>query len=177
MTEAGPLSRVVRIDALPKEGQTLTVEASPAEREALASLYKLPAIAALTATLHVEPAGGGGARVTGVVHGAVTQICVVSLELFNATVEEHVEVRFAPQADEDLSRRAGRETLAFSLADEDDPDPVIDGKIDLGALAAEFFALGLDPYPRKPGAEFVAPAEPAPPDSPFAALAARPAKR
>ncbi len=177
MTEAGPLSRVVRIDALPKEGQTLTVEASPTEREALASLYKLPAIAALTATLHVEADGGGGARVTGVVHGAVTQICVVSLEPFNATVEEPVEALFAPQADEDLSRRAGRETLAFSLADEDDPDPVIDGKIDLGALAAEFFALGLDPYPRKPGAEFVAPAEPAPPDSPFAALAARPAKR
>jgi len=67
--------------------------------------------------------------------------------------------------------------LAFSLADEDDPDPVIDGKIDLGALATEFFALGLDPYPRKPGVEFVAPAESAPPDSPFAALAARPAKR
>ena len=53
---------------------------------------------------------------------------------------------------------AARETLTVSLADEDDPDPVIDGKIDLGALTAEFFALGLDPYPRKPGAEFVAPA-------------------
>ena len=49
MTEAGPLSRIVRIDALPKEGQTVTIEANPAEREALASLYKLPAIAALSA--------------------------------------------------------------------------------------------------------------------------------
>ncbi len=41
------------------------------------------------------------------------------------------------------------ETVAFG--GEDPPDPIIDGKIDLGALAAEFFALGLDPYPRKPG--------------------------
>ena len=49
MTEAGPLSRVVRVDALPREGQTVTIEASPAEREALATLYGLPAIAALTA--------------------------------------------------------------------------------------------------------------------------------
>ncbi|HEY1452267.1 MAG TPA: DUF177 domain-containing protein, partial [Roseiarcus sp.] len=55
-------------------------------------------------------------------------------------------------------------------------DPVIDGKIDLGALTAEHFALGLDPYPRKPGAEFVAPDEQAAPDSPFAALA-KPAER
>jgi hypothetical protein len=38
MTEAGPLTRLVRVDALPQEGQTVTIEASPAEREALASL-------------------------------------------------------------------------------------------------------------------------------------------
>jgi hypothetical protein len=55
--------------------------------------------------------------------------------------------------------------------DEDPPDPIIDGRIDLGALAAEFLALGLDPYPRKPGAAFEG-AEPEPErDSPFAALA------
>ncbi|MGB7126998.1 MAG: DUF177 domain-containing protein, partial [Methylovirgula sp.] len=28
------------------------------------------------------------------------------------------------------------------------------GMIDVGALAAEFLALGLDPYPKKPGVEF-----------------------
>ena len=37
---------------------------------------------------------------------------------------------------------------------EEPPDAIVDGKIDLGALAAEFLALGLDPYPRKPGASF-----------------------
>jgi len=177
MTEAAPLTRMVRVDALPWEGQAVTIEASPAEREALASRYKLPAIAALTATLRVEPVGRGEARVTGAVHGEFTQICVVSLEPFAATVDEAVDVRFAPQAEEDSARRAARETLTFSLADEDDPDPVIDGKIDFGALTAEFFALGLDPYPRKPGVEFVTPAEQAAPDSPFSALAAKPAKR
>jgi uncharacterized metal-binding protein YceD (DUF177 family) len=177
VTETQPLSRVVRIEALPKEGQTVTIEASPAEREALAKLYELPAIAALTATLRVVPAGRAGARVTGDVHGELTQVCVVSLEPFEATVDEPVDVRFAPEAEEDSARRAARETVTLSLAHEDDPDPIIDGKIDLGALAAEFFALGLDPYPRKPGAEFVAPPEQTPSDSPFAALAARRVKR
>ena len=28
------------------------------------------------------------------------------------------------------------------------------GRIDFGALTAEFLALGLDPYPRKPGITF-----------------------
>ena len=59
------------------------------------------------------------------------------------------------------------------LPDEDEPDPIIDGKIDLGALAAEFFALGLDPYPRKPGATFEESTESEPADSPFSALAKR----
>jgi Large ribosomal RNA subunit accumulation protein YceD len=177
MTEAGPFTRLVRVDALPREGQNVIIEANPAEREALASLYELPEIAALTATLRVEPAARGGARVTGTVHGEFTQICVVSLEPFDATVDEAVDVRFAPQEEKDSARKAGRETLTLSLADDDDPDPVIDGRIDLGALAAEFFALGLDPYPRKPGVEFVAPAAQAAPDSPFAALAGKPAKR
>jgi hypothetical protein len=173
MTEAEPFTRVVRVDAFPQEGQTVTIEASPAEREALASLYNLPAIALLTATLHIEPSGSGGARVTGAVHGEVTQICVVSLEPFAATVDEAVDVQFAPQAEEDSNRRTARETLTLSLADEDDPDPMIDGKIDLGALAAEFLALGLDPYPRKPGVVFEPPVEAAHNSLPFASLRGR----
>ena len=48
------------------------------------------------------------------------------------------------------------------------------GVIDLGAVATEFLILGIDPYPRKPGAVFAAP--PAAPgeaaEHPFAALAA-----
>jgi len=41
-------------------------------------------------------------------------------------------------------------------------------------VAAEFLALALDPYPRKPGVEFESPQPEAEPDekaSPFAALA------
>ena len=178
MTEKTIVSRLVRVDALPREGQVVAIEASPAEREELASFYRLPAIAALTATLRVDPWGKGGARVTGAVHGEHTQICVVSLERFPATVDEDVDVRFAPQTAAKSGPRSGsmatEETQTFSLADEDEPDPVIDGKIDLGALTAELFALGLDPYPRKPGAvldEERTNSEPT--GLPFAALAQR----
>ena len=58
-------------------------------------------------------------------------------------------------------RSAGNET-----------EPLIGGSIDLGALATEFLILGLDPYPRKPGATFQPPADAKPEESPFAALAA-----
>ena len=63
------------------------------------------------------------------------------------------------------------------MTDESDTDPIVDGKIDLGALAAEFFALGLDPYPRKPGVSFESPEEPEATVSPFSALASRVGKK
>jgi uncharacterized metal-binding protein YceD (DUF177 family) len=174
MSEEKLFSRVVRVDAIPREGQVVTIEAAPAERKELASFYQLPAIAALTATLRVEPCGRGGARVTGAVHGEVTQTCVVSLEPFPATIDEEVDVRFAPQTGANSGSMATNEAPTFSLADEDEPDPVMDGTIDLGALAAEFLALGLDPYPRKPGAVFDEDRTNSEPTaSPFAALLQR----
>jgi len=174
MSEGKLFARVVRLDAIPREGQVVTIEANPAEREKLASLYQLPAVAVLTATLRVEPWGRGGARVTGAVHGELTQTCVVSLDPFPATVDEEVDVRFAPQQAVDSGSTAANEGQTSSLADEDEPDPVIDGTIDLGALAAEFLALGLDPYPRKPGAAFGEErTNPEPKESPFAALLQR----
>jgi uncharacterized metal-binding protein YceD (DUF177 family) len=146
------------------------IEADAAERAALAALNRLPEIASFTATLDVKRASRGAVRVTGAVHAEFTQVCVVSLEPFDTTVDEAIEVRFAPAAEEHAPRRRSGEEDILSIGDEDEPDTILDGRIDLGALAAEFFALALDPYARKPGVAF----EPAPiesePDSPFAGL-------
>jgi Large ribosomal RNA subunit accumulation protein YceD len=166
---ADVFNHIVRIDTLPREGQTFVLNADEAERKALARSYKLPSIEALTATLKVRRTAGG-ARVTGAVHGELHQTCVLSLDAFPAIVEEEVDVRFAPVDEKAARRPPTDEPLTVSMAEEDEPDPLIDGRIDLGALAAEFFALGLDPYPRKPGAAFDPPAEGDEEGSPFAAL-------
>ena len=109
---------------------------------------------------------GKGVRVTGDVSAEVTRVCVVTLESFPVEIEEAVDVRFAPVVEE----RPGRAELEVTLEDLDEPDPLIDGMIDLGALAAEFMALALDPYPRKPGVEFAPPPDDEPQPSPFDAL-------
>jgi uncharacterized metal-binding protein YceD (DUF177 family) len=172
MTVEIPFSRPVRVEAVPKDGLVQTIEANAQERAALAALNRLPAVAALSATFTLRRSGRGGVHVTGAVHAEVTQTCVLSLEPFPAALDETVDARFAPPADESAPRRrppSGQaEAVAMDAADE--PDPIVDGRIDLGALAAEFMALGLDPYPRKPGAVFAPPADNAPPDSPFDAL-------
>ena len=165
-----PFNRVIRVDALPRDGETFAIEASPAERVALAAALGLPSIEALTATLTARRAAGGGARVVGSVRGEVTQTCVVTLEPFATSIEEDIDVRFAPSDDAREGRRRRDDPETVSMADEDEPDPLIDGRIDLGVLTAEFLALGLDPYPRKPGVEFEPPAEAEQRPSPFAAL-------
>ena len=70
------------------------------------------------------------------------QTCVVSLEDFTATVEEHFAVRCVPDGAE--SDNADPEAL--------DEIPYADGTLDLGEAAAEQLALALDPYPRAPDA-------------------------
>ena len=155
---AGPFSRPVRIDRLPPEGTEVVVEAGPEERAALARDFGLPEIRSLVGRFRLAGAAHR-VQVTGRVTADLVQTCVVTLEPVDATVDEAVDVDFT-------AADAFRGTAA---EDAEMPDPIVNGAIDLGALAAEFVALGLDPYPRKPGVAF---AEPAPEDSasPFAAL-------
>jgi uncharacterized metal-binding protein YceD (DUF177 family) len=174
MTNELPFSRPVRVEPLPKDGLNQTIAADAAERAALAALNGLPAIAKLTANLTLRRAGRDVVRVTGQVLAEVTQTCIVSLEPFAVMIDEPVDVRFAAPREAEAGRRkqsAAGEADAAHFEAEDPPDPIVDGKIDLGTLAAEFMALALDPYPRKPGAVFEPSDKDAPNDSPFGALA------
>jgi hypothetical protein len=84
----------------------------------------------------------------------VTQTCAVSLEPFETLVTAPVDVDFAPSR-QPLGEPASRKMTAGALASQQDPpDPIMNGQIDRGALAAEFLALNLDLYPRKPGVNF-----------------------
>ena len=67
-----------------------------------------------------------------------------------------------------IHQHGGPEVLAY----EDAPEPLVDGRIDLGAIAIEFLMLGIDPYPRKPGVAFEPPKSDSDGAHPFAALAA-----
>ncbi len=176
LKETLPFSRVIEIDHLPDLGRDVVIEADASEREALAAWNGLAHLGKLEATLRVTHRMRGRINVSGHVTGLMTQTCVVSLEPFEQAFDENVDVDFVPA--EDLAK-AEREAVLSSYdratqgAEEvEPPDPIIDGKIDLGALAAEFLALALDPYPRKPGIRFeeTLAEQPAAPESPFAIL-------
>lgn len=174
MADDAPFARTARVESIPEGGLERVVEANEAERLALAKLNGLAALAVLRAKFVLRRAGRGIIRVEGEVHAEATQTCVVSLEPLDVVIDEAVDVRFAAPAGEKPMKRqppaAAAPEIAFALSDDDEPDPIHDGQIDLGALAAEFMALALDPYPRKPGVDFSPPAFGGEPPSGLGAL-------
>lgn len=158
---AKPLTRPVAAAAVPPGGVDVEVVADAGERESLAAMNEVESVERLVARLHVAPYGGEGLRVTGEVEADARRICGVTLEPFVETVREPVDLRFTPEGG-DEGRGEGAE---------DPPDPLVDGGVDLGAIASEFFTLGLAPHPRKPGAELEQGAGESEASSPFASLA------
>lgn len=146
----GPFSRPLPLHRVTSAGLEIEVEADEAERGALAADLDLPAIHRLSGRYRVTSTSDR-IRVVGRVEASVDQVCVVTLDPFTAAVDEDVEVEFAPAPDRHGAARDA--PIDLDLAD-DPPDELAGDAVDLGAITAEFLALGLDPYPKKPGARF-----------------------
>jgi uncharacterized metal-binding protein YceD (DUF177 family) len=152
----------VRLEEVPQAGLHIEIVADAVIRAELAALAGLRELPRLKAAIDVTREGDG-LRVRGMMSATVGQTCVITLEPLEAVIDEPFDVVFVP---------AG--ARALSDADED-AEPLLDGTADLGAIAAEFLLLGIDRYPKAPGAVFAAPAHDGADGetSPFAALAKR----
>jgi len=160
--------RMLAVETVPDGGHEVQISADEAERALLATQSGVASVHSFEAWFQVRKQGGRGRfHVRGQFRARVTQTCGVSLEPFESEVSAVIDVAFAPPS----NAPAGGPP-----AEDDPPDPIVDGQIDLGALAAEFLVLNLDPYPRKPGAVFTeteADAKAETQDSPFTVLLRR----
>lgn len=165
----------VQAERVRPDGHDVTVAPDAAVLARLAARLDLPAIPALEARYRLTRRGRR-VRVEGRLAARVVQTCVVTLEAFEADIHEPVDVTFEEAPRHGTGRlEPGRIEVEVALDAEDPPEPVEDGRIDLGRLTEEFLALALDPHPRKPGVAFADP-EHKPEtkrESPFAALAGR----
>jgi uncharacterized metal-binding protein YceD (DUF177 family) len=160
-------SAPLAVTDVPDVGRHLDLEADEAARRAIADTAGLVDLPRLEASFDVTRRGTDGLHVVGRVAATVVQSCVVTLEPVENQIEEAVDLTFLP--DNGLAAPAdGLQSLEVG----EPPEVLRDGSVDLGAIATEFLLLGIDPYPRKPGAVFDAPAREDPSSHPFAALAA-----
>ncbi|MGF1592948.1 MAG: DUF177 domain-containing protein [Kiloniellaceae bacterium] len=165
-------SRIVTPDRLGGPKLVESLEATSAERAAVARRLGILAVDRLVAELAVKAFGGGLYRVEGGWEATVSQACVVTLEPVEAGLSGRVEATYEA-ADSVVAGEGGEVTVDPEAAD---PAEILPPEgIDLGELVVQELAVALDPYPRAPGAEV--PAEYRPPEAeeetgPFAALKA-----
>jgi uncharacterized metal-binding protein YceD (DUF177 family) len=170
-----PFSIPVKVATVSHNATELHVQADADARKALAALWDVPAVEALKADVKVRRWKKDGVRVMGRVTATVVQSCVVTLEPVVSDLDEEFDQTYVPEGS--LLARIPANDQGEMVIDPEGPDlpETFSGDtIDVGAIVGEFAALGLDPYPRKPGAEFAArPVEDDTPDrppSPFAVL-------
>ena len=165
-----PWSVPIPLAEIPATGRRVELSANSSAREAVAKTAGVLALPRFEAVFELAPLSDHGVRVSGTVSATVEQSCVVTLEPMLNEINEQVDLILV-QPDAAPPPRA---TLDIDVTQENDtPDVLHDRAVDLAALAIEFLILGIDPYPRKPGAHFEPPgAVNDPTDHPFAALAA-----
>lgn len=154
----------VSIDEVPEAGRHFKLVADETTRAAIATDLGLRSLEELELSCDVTRRGRDGLHVEGQVKAIVGQSCVVTLEPIKSEVIEDLDIDFLAAVEE----AAAPSDLE---GETEPPELLVDGAIDLGAMATEFLILGINPYPRKPGATFVAPASENSDGGPFAALA------
>jgi uncharacterized metal-binding protein YceD (DUF177 family) len=150
--------------AVARIGETtrVDVEADAVERDAVATRMGVHAVNALTCRFMLHRGAGQVIQALGSLAARVVQVCVVTLEPFEANIAEEFSVRFVPE--DQLSEEVEIEA--------EDEIPYAGGSIDLGEAASEQLALALDPFPRRPGVAFLEEGEDLPQNA-FASLAGR----
>ena len=143
------------------------LEPDAAERAKVAHDLGLESLPSFTAELTVRP-WLDGAEITGRFEAVVEQLCSLTLEAFEQPLKGDIAVRLVPQGSPNAPGEEGGDG-DYDPESSDPPDVLAGDAIDLAAYAVEQLALEIDPFPRKPGAEFdyQAPAEP---ESPFSVL-------
>jgi hypothetical protein len=168
MSANRPWSVPVRLDEIPETGLHLDIEADAAARAAVAAAVGVNEVPQLMAAFDVARHGRDGLHVMGTVSARVRQTCVVTLDPVENEIAEGIDVVFVPPSA--LGPLAHEVNLGPEAVEP--PEALVDGVVDLGAVATEFLMLGIDPYPRKPGAVFEPPETGDAASRPFAALAA-----
>ncbi|MCL6706744.1 DUF177 domain-containing protein [Pseudomonas sp. R2.Fl] len=150
-----PFSYLVKVGHISANPVQVRLEADERERAGLAKLWNVEAVNSLSAELQIARWKKDGVRIKGTLSGEIVQSCVVTLEPVVSRLDSPLDQIFVPEGSK-LARIVTDEAGEMVL-DPDGPDlpePFTGDTIDAGALVAEFAALGIDPYPKKPGVEF-----------------------
>ncbi|MGE5952157.1 MAG: YceD family protein [Qipengyuania vulgaris] len=149
MSETNELVRLVKPRSLP--AGTMEVEASDAERAALAKRFGITAIHSLTAKVDFSEKDDA-VIASGSFSATLEQPCAVTRDDFTYDISEDFSLRFVPAG------RLGEyeEDAEFELTEEDLDEIEYEGEtFDLGEAIAQELGLAIDPYREGPDADAI----------------------
>jgi uncharacterized metal-binding protein YceD (DUF177 family) len=142
-------SRPVLVSGLDGRKRRVDIAADAHECAALACRLGLLDLSSLSARLVLTPANQGAVALGGTFRADVVQTCVRTLE----PVPAHIEASFERVFAEAERIEEGPEQW-ITIDEEEPPDPLVNGTVDLGEVVTEQLALELDPYPKAAGSDF-----------------------
>lgn len=159
----------------------ISIQANPEERKLLAQRLNLKSLDSLKASI-VFKSKSGKIYAEGSFEAQLKQDCVVSGKPVISTLKEDFEAWFTDREKtvslakvrKEKEAEKGKVEIAM-IEEQDDPEPIIDGKIDAGELVTQYLSLAIDPYPHAEGVEYEQGDDAETPqkqrlDNPFAAL-------
>ena len=152
-------SRLVPVARLGAEPFRQDIEATESERAALARRFDLVALDRLAATVELVRRGDEAILLSADYQADFAQSCVVTLDPVPGSISDTFQLLYGPPE------------LASDDPEEAALEPLASDWIDIGEAVAQEFSLALPPFPRRPGANVEAPAEPQHPRGPFDKLA------
>lgn len=143
-------------DSVPATGRTLHIQAAAENLDAIAERVGVINIKSVEASIHLQPQNGGHVLyISGHVKADIVQECITTLEPIDSHVEDDFEAWYA---DHDRALPFSRVKHQIKITEEgeeiqmleekDDPEPLINGQVDLGEVVIQFLSLAIDPYPR-----------------------------
>jgi len=142
---ASEMSRMVKLRQI--DGNPVAVEASEAERTALAERFGIVVVERLAAQVTLEREGEEVAA-SGRLQADIVQTCGVSGEDFPVRIDEPIALRFVPE----IARTVVEEEIELEESELDEIEYSGDA-FDLGEAVAQSLGLAIDPYATGPNAD------------------------
>lgn len=152
----------INADDAGSELKDLHLEPGEEERKKIAELLGILELKSLKADLTFKRVQGGlVVKIDGKFEADVVQACVVTLDPLESHIDDSFSAWYADpdQAisfnkalkQRDMEKKHGETPI---VDEKDDPEVIVDGKIDVGDTITQFLSLSLDPYPHKEGVQY-----------------------
>ncbi len=142
------LKQILNIESLSNAGFQLNLVANASELIEMANLLHVASVKSFSASLMIRKWRRAGLQIEGSFKSRITQNCVVSLEEFDVEMNDEIHQKFFGNTD--TPKMTDSKEVEMLNTDNDPPEALRDGNINILEYLVEVLALQLDPYPRAP---------------------------